>query len=91
MIEIPQEWMKETNCEIARRLNVSPTAVMYARRRLLGKCLRCKRKAEPGTQHCPKHRKAINAAKRQRKGHKPWRPGGRGRPPVVRQQERTAA
>lgn len=82
MIEIPQELLKETNCEIARRLGVTPTAVLYARRAQTGKCLRCKRQAGPGVQYCDKHRKAINAGRRKRKGHKPWRPGGRGRPPA---------
>lgn len=91
MIQIPQEWMKETNCEIARRLGVTPQAVLYARRRQTGKCLRCPKAAQPGTQYCARHRKAINKAMRTRKGFKPWQPGGRGRPPVDAEERSAAA
>jgi hypothetical protein len=90
MIQIPPEWKEKTNCEIARLLGVTAQAVLYARRREAGKCLRCGRKADAGVQYCQKHRKAVNASNRTRNGHKPWKPGGKGRPPIVREQEAAA-
>lgn len=81
MILIPADWMQETNVEIARRLGVSTTAVLNARRRQTGRCLRCKRRAQAGSQHCATHRKAVNRYNRTKNGHKPWRLGGKGRPP----------
>jgi hypothetical protein len=82
MIEIPDDLWKETNCAIARQLGVTPQAVLYARRKKLNRCLRCGRKTAPGIQHCKRHRKLVNQSKRAQRGHKPWRPGGKGRPPI---------
>jgi hypothetical protein len=80
MIQIPPEMNDKSNCEIARVLGVTPQAVLYARRKRDGRCLRCGRKAHEGLSFCMKHRKAVNRANRERNGHKPWKPGGRGRP-----------
>lgn len=82
MLQIPPELIDKTNCEIARQLGVTSQAVLYARRRQKGLCLRCGRKAFEGLSYCKKHRKQVNQANRQRNGHKPWKPGGVGRPPL---------
>lgn len=85
-MQIPADIAHLSNSEIARRLNVSPTAVMYARREALGLCRRCAKPALPaGTALCAKHRDLVNRADRKRKGYKPWKPGKRGRPPFSAQ------
>lgn len=82
-MQIPPELKDKNNCEVARILGCTAQAVLYARRREAGLCLRCGRKAEAGVQHCKKHRKAVSAKNRTRNGHKAWKPGGKGRPPVM--------
>lgn len=82
MIEIPAEWSNLTNIEIAQLLNVSTTGVIYAKRRAAGLCERCGKKPATDGRYCAKHAKAVRTYQRVRKGHKPWKPGGRGRPPI---------
>lgn len=83
MIQVPPEWWNKTNCEIAGLLGCTPTNVLFARRRALGLCERCKRKATKG-RFCATHEKKVRRYQRSLKGHKPWKPGGRGRPPINR-------
>jgi hypothetical protein len=80
-ITILPEWESLTNAAIAAMLEVSPTAVMYARRRAKGHCERCDTPAVPGERLCVAHEAAITAKRRRRGGHMPWKPGTRGRPP----------
>jgi len=84
-MKIPTEMLTQTNVAIAKALGVSTTAVLYARRVQSGLCARCAKPVPAGTTHCAKHRAAISKATRKRTGHKPWKPGGRGRPPVTSQ------
>lgn len=82
VITIPTEWLNDSNVEIARRLGVSPTAILYARRRMQNLCERCGKPALPSLRNCAKHRANVNKRSRRLKGHKPWRQGGPGRPPL---------
>ena len=81
MIHILPEWAHLTHAEVAAKLKVSRQAVLYARRRAAGLCERCGGPAEAGSPFCSDHRKKQTTAARKRKGFKPWRPGGVGRPP----------
>jgi len=84
-MEIPDEWLQMTNAELAARLGCSRQAVLSAKRRRQGLCVRCGSPAEPARQYCLKHliavRKTRNARNRRVNGFKPWKPGKVGRPP----------
>jgi hypothetical protein len=81
-VQIPADMAGLKDAEIAAALNVSRTAVLYARRRAAGVCERCgKPRSATSTAFCAKHAKKVIAEARKRHGNKPWRPGGRGRPP----------
>lgn len=59
------------------------------RYRLLGLCVRCGADRDPGsTAYCGRclrrNRDRTREANRRRLGCFPWRPGGRGRPPIDR-------
>jgi hypothetical protein len=58
MVNIPPEWLDETNTEIAKRLKVSVSAILYARRRMNGQSERCGKPAVPGLRHCRRQLKA---------------------------------
>ena len=88
MIHIPSEWLDKTNVEIAELLNVTPQAVLYAKRRALNLCERCGKTATDG-RYCARHAKALRKYHRKRHGHRAWKPGGRGRPPLNRPKEPT--
>lgn len=81
-IQILPEWNDFTHTEVADLLGVSRQAVLYARRRASGLCVRCGAKAETHRPFCSKHNKANTAYHRKRRGFKPWKPGGVGRPPT---------
>lgn len=52
------------------------------RKQAAGLCVICgKPKADGSKQSCLEHLEKNRVGNRERTGHKPWRPGGRGRPP----------
>lgn len=90
MLLIPAELAHLPDAQIAAKLNVSRTAVLYAKRRRDGKCERCGKTPIEGSRFCGKHTKKLRAYHRKRRGHKAWKPGGRGRPPLTFQKEKAA-
>ena len=47
----------------------------------LGLCALCSRPRYLGTTFCQLHLKKYRVSKRKSQGFKPWKPGGKGRPP----------
>jgi hypothetical protein len=47
-----------------------------------GLCCQCGKREIVGTALCGLCLKAIRLRTRKRQGNKPWRPGGKGRPPI---------
>lgn len=80
-ITILPEWFELTNAEIAAKLDCTPTAVMYARRRAAGVCERREGVRLMGHNLCLKHAVEVARTRRRRSGSKAWTRGGRGRPP----------
>lgn len=58
----------------------SPATV--ARRAKAGSCSQCDAPRLTGSAMCEAHLLAFRARNRLAKGCQPWRPGGRGRPPI---------
>lgn len=82
---IPPELMGKTHEEIAAALGVSRQYVHILMRKAAGFCLRCNNKPTNGvlcTRCAERRRKKVRASK----GHKPWTPGKRGRPPLDRKE-----
>lgn len=52
------------------------------RHRKEGLCIHCPLETEFGGAYCQRHRDANRARVRKKTGSKPWKPGGRGRPPL---------
>ena len=48
----------------------------------LGLCAECSRPRYRGTTFCKLHLKRQRVSKRKSHGFKPWKPGGKGRPPA---------
>jgi hypothetical protein len=48
----------------------------------LGLCALCPRPRYLGTTFCQLHLKKYRVSKRKSQGFKPWKPGGKGRPPT---------
>lgn len=67
---------------IAKLLGVSREGVTQAQRRAAGKCRYCDTPALPELTLCAFHRTQKTNAARKRLGASPWKPGGRGRPPI---------
>jgi hypothetical protein len=47
-----------------------------------GLCAQCSQPRCLGTTLCKAHLKKYRIAKRKSQGYKPWKPGGKGRPPA---------
>jgi hypothetical protein len=58
------------------------TRKLWASRRERGLCIRCSSPREGSKNHCPKCLSEKKLAIRERRGCKPWRPGGPGRRPI---------
>ncbi len=83
MNEIPQEYLTLSDKEIAKRLGISKQYVSMLRKIMRGTCVRCQEPAAPGARECLKHARKRQRQARKRMGHKPWKPGSRGRPPAA--------
>jgi hypothetical protein len=67
---------------VAKALDVTISAVTQHRRRLAGLCRYCDEPALDGLTLCSAHRTQRTITGRARAGTQPWKPGGRGRPPI---------
>ncbi|MDE2101013.1 MAG: hypothetical protein KGL39_27450 [Patescibacteria group bacterium] len=84
-ITIPPALAALPDNELARIFECSRQAVLFARRRQAHQCVKCGRNVQDGTALCTTHRIEARKYQRQRNrnrnGHRPWKPGRRGRKP----------
>jgi hypothetical protein len=86
MIKLTPKLAKLSNAELARRFGVTPTAIVFARRKAMGLCTVCASPAVEGRRFCTDcqvaRRTYMRNRDRKRYGWKPWEPGKKGRPPI---------
>lgn len=81
-MQIPSQYESLSPTEVAKLLGITRPAVYQLRRRQAGLCRYCDEPALPELSVCKAHRTQRNTTRRQRTGSSPWKPGGRGRPPI---------
>jgi len=77
-------------CERHRDLRRKASAEYQARHRKKNLCVECSNPPEPGASRCRKCLLARRVATRERRGAGEWMSGGRGRPPLFRDEEANA-
>lgn len=85
-ITIPDELKGKAPAELALALGVSRQYAYSLIRKEAGLCIRCGTTAVAEGTRCPRCAKAVRKQEQKRTGHKPWKAGKRGRPPLDRKE-----
>lgn len=78
-----------TTCVRHGEMRLKATREYQERHRNKGLCIYCSRKAVPGSRACERCLESYRTKERTRTGSAPWKRGGRGRPPLSGEEDRS--